>query len=81
MNFPTCKMKYYSISCFIPNHRVHKGHTMVHFLDAVIKPAKFLGVSFSQKKQTNLKKKFAKNQGGEEFVKTLGSRLVSGKYH
>ena len=52
---------------------------MVHFLDAVIKPAKFLGVSFFSKEANKSLKKFAQNQGGEEFVKRLGSRLVSGK--
>ena len=53
---------------------------MVHFLDAVIKPVKFFGVFLKRSKQI-VKKKFAKNQGGEGFVKRLGSRLVSGKYH
>ena len=59
----------YSISCFIPNHRVHKGHTMAHFLDAVIKPVKFFGVFFSQKKQTNRKKYSQKTRGAKDLSK------------
>ena len=76
MNFPTCKMKY-SISCFIPNHRIHKGHTMAHFRDAVIKPVKFFG-AFFPKRSKQIVKKNRKNQGDEGFVKRLRSRLVSG---
>ena len=72
-------MKYYSITCFIPNHRIHNGHTMVHFLDAVIKLVMFL--EFFLKRSKQIVKKICKNQGGEGFVKRLGSRLVSGKYH
>ena len=42
---------------------------MVHFLDAVIKPVKFFGVFFSQKKQTNRKKYSQKTRGAKDLSK------------
>ena len=49
---------------------------MVHFLDAVIKPVKFLGVFFSKEANKSLKK-FAKTRGAKNLSIDRGWSVVN----